>query len=90
MLDTKQFYDDLSSYYPLIFENWETSMARQGDALVKLIDSELGGIQVGSRKFLMQCVALELKPCHWPHGAFSSRRAISHPPQSLVCSRRHR
>jgi hypothetical protein len=29
MLDTKQFYDDLSSYYHLIFEDWETSMARK-------------------------------------------------------------
>jgi SAM-dependent methyltransferase len=52
MLDTKHFYDDLSSYYHLIFEDWEASMARQGDALVKLIDSELGGIQVGGVRVL--------------------------------------
>ena len=42
MLETKQFYDDLSSYYHLIFENWDASMARQGDALVGLIEKELG------------------------------------------------
>jgi SAM-dependent methyltransferase len=52
MLDTKQFYDDLSSYYHLIFEDWDASMARQGDALVQLIDSELGGMQVGSVRVL--------------------------------------
>jgi len=39
MLDTKQFYDDLSSYYHLIFEDWDASMARQGDALVQLIEA---------------------------------------------------
>lgn len=43
MLDTKQFYDDLSSYYHLIFEDWDASMARQGDALAQLIGSELTG-----------------------------------------------
>jgi glycine/sarcosine N-methyltransferase len=52
MLDTKQFYDDLSSYYHLIFEDWNVSMARQGDALVQLIDSELGPIQVGGVRVL--------------------------------------
>jgi SAM-dependent methyltransferase len=52
MLDTKQFYDDLSSYYHLIFEDWDASMARQGDALVQLIDSELGGMQVGAVRVL--------------------------------------
>jgi hypothetical protein len=29
MLNTRQFYDDLSSYYHLIFEDWDASMARQ-------------------------------------------------------------
>ena len=42
MVDTQQFYDDLASYYHLIFEDWDASMARQGDALVKLIGTELG------------------------------------------------
>jgi SAM-dependent methyltransferase len=52
MLDTKQFYDDLSSYYHLIFEDWDASMARQGDAVVQLIDSEQGRIQVGGVRVL--------------------------------------
>jgi SAM-dependent methyltransferase len=41
MFETRQFYDDLASYYHLIFENWDASMARQGDALVTLIRAEL-------------------------------------------------
>lgn len=55
MLETKQFYEELSSYYHLIFENWDASMARQGDALVQLIDSELGGIQAGVRVLDTAC-----------------------------------
>jgi 2-polyprenyl-3-methyl-5-hydroxy-6-metoxy-1,4-benzoquinol methylase len=55
MLETKQFYEELSSYYHLIFENWDASMARQGDALVQLIDSELGGIQGGVRVLDTAC-----------------------------------
>jgi 2-polyprenyl-3-methyl-5-hydroxy-6-metoxy-1,4-benzoquinol methylase len=43
MLDTKQFYDDLSPYYHLIFEDWDASMARQGDALAQMISSEFQG-----------------------------------------------
>ena len=42
MVETKEFYDDLASYYHLIFENWDASMARQGDALVGVIERELG------------------------------------------------
>ena len=42
MIETKQFYDDLAFYYHLIFEDWDASMARQGDALTSLIGSELG------------------------------------------------
>jgi len=41
VVETKQFYDDLASYYHLIFENWDVSMTRQGDALVGLIRAEL-------------------------------------------------
>jgi SAM-dependent methyltransferase len=46
MLDAKQFYDELSSYYHLIFEDWDASMTRQGDAVAQLIEAELGQIQV--------------------------------------------
>ena len=50
MVDTKQFYDDLAPYYHLIFENWDASMARQGDALVGLIGAELAQPQpLGAR-----------------------------------------
>jgi SAM-dependent methyltransferase len=41
MIETKQFYDDLASYYHLIFENWEASMACQGDVLAHLIREAL-------------------------------------------------
>jgi len=41
MVEVKQFYDDLASYYHLIFEDWDASMARQGDALANLIGVEL-------------------------------------------------
>jgi SAM-dependent methyltransferase len=41
VVETKQFYDDLASYYHLIFEDWDASMTRQGDALVGLIRAEL-------------------------------------------------
>lgn len=41
MVEVKQFYDDLASYYHLIFEDWDASMARQGDALANLIGEEL-------------------------------------------------
>ena len=52
MLDTKQFYDELSSYYHLIFEDWDASMARQGDALAQLIEAELGLGQVDGVRVL--------------------------------------
>jgi SAM-dependent methyltransferase len=46
MLDeTKRFYDDLAPYYDLIFEDWNTSMARQGEAIATMIAAELGQFQ---------------------------------------------
>src|SRR5688572_12661219 len=45
MTDTKQFYDGLASFYHLIFEDWDASMARQGDAIAGLIEAELGKFQ---------------------------------------------
>jgi 2-polyprenyl-3-methyl-5-hydroxy-6-metoxy-1,4-benzoquinol methylase len=52
MVETKQFYDDLASYYHLIFEDWDASMARQGDALTSLIGSELGQLPAGDVRVL--------------------------------------
>ena len=52
MLETRQFYDDLSFYYHLIFEDWGASMARQGDALAQLIESELEGVNVSNVRVL--------------------------------------
>ncbi len=36
-MSTAQFYDDLVSYCDLIFPDWNASMARQGDALARII-----------------------------------------------------
>jgi SAM-dependent methyltransferase len=40
--DAQQFYDELSPYYHLIYEDWEASMRRQGAALESIIRAELG------------------------------------------------
>jgi SAM-dependent methyltransferase len=52
MSETEHFYDNLASYYHLIFEDWNASMARQGDALVQLIEAELSQVQGGSWRVL--------------------------------------
>jgi SAM-dependent methyltransferase len=52
MVETKQFYDDLASYYHLMFENWDASMVRQGDALVTLIRAELEQSQPSAARVL--------------------------------------
>src|SRR5215210_5790990 len=52
MHDTAQFYDALSPYYHLIFEDWNGSMARQGDALTQLMISEMGGKQAKDLRVL--------------------------------------
>jgi glycine/sarcosine N-methyltransferase len=41
MTPENTFYDDLSSYYHLIFDDWESSMTRQGSAIAGLIQDEL-------------------------------------------------
>src|SRR6204780_1258580 len=38
----QNFYDDLSSYYHLIFEDWEASMAGQAAALAPILVRECG------------------------------------------------
>ena len=45
MMSPSSFYDTLSSYYHLIYPDWETSMMRQGQALDSIIRSE-GGPQL--------------------------------------------
>lgn len=40
--DARQFYDELSPFYDLIYEDWDASMARQGAAIEAMIASELG------------------------------------------------
>lgn len=52
MSDTAQFYDDLASYYHIIFEDWDASMSRQGDALAQLINKELGITQTPNIRVL--------------------------------------
>ncbi len=49
---TEQFYDDLAAYYHLIFENWDASMARQGEALVGLIEAQLAQSQPPGARIL--------------------------------------
>ncbi len=36
----EQFYDELAEEYHLIFENWDRSIARQGDVLDHLLSAE--------------------------------------------------
>jgi SAM-dependent methyltransferase len=52
MDETSQFYDDLASYYHLIFEDWDASMARQGDAIASLIRAELNLSQAQTARVL--------------------------------------
>lgn len=37
MNNSKNFYEDLSSVYHLIFENWDASIQQQGAALAKIL-----------------------------------------------------
>jgi SAM-dependent methyltransferase len=41
-MQVRQFYDDLARYYDLIFEDWDASMTRQGAAIARLLEGELG------------------------------------------------
>ena len=61
MADTKQFYDDLSSYYHLIFEDWDVSMARQGNVLVQILNSDWEEHRLVTCECSMPRVALEPK-----------------------------
>ncbi len=36
-MSVRAFYDDLAPRYHLVYEDWETSVARQGGALASLI-----------------------------------------------------
>lgn len=36
-MSTQHFYDDLASFYDLVFPDWDASMQRQGDALIHII-----------------------------------------------------
>lgn len=46
MSSVQRFYDDLSESYHLIFEDWERSIDRQGDALAKVL-AERWGLRTG-------------------------------------------
>src|SRR6185312_3262888 len=41
-MTTARFYDDIAHYYDLIFQDWESSMSRQGAAIDQFIRRELG------------------------------------------------
>lgn len=53
--DTRQFYDDLSPFYDLIYEDWDASMERQGAALGALLASELGSLARETRVLDAAC-----------------------------------
>ena len=41
-MSVRAFYDDLAPLYHLVYEDWETSVARQGGALASLIAERWG------------------------------------------------
>jgi SAM-dependent methyltransferase len=41
-MSIQAFYDELASMYHLVYENWEASVARQGEALASLIGEHWG------------------------------------------------
>jgi SAM-dependent methyltransferase len=45
MSDAASFYDKLAPYYHLLYGDWEASIARQGAALARLLESR--GVRVG-------------------------------------------
>ena len=44
ILDVRGFYDALAPWYHLVYQDWEASIARQGQALASLLASELGSL----------------------------------------------
>jgi len=44
ILDVRGFYDALAPWYHLVYQDWEASIARQGQALAALLVSELGSL----------------------------------------------
>ncbi len=48
--DPRAFYDDLAESYDLIFEDWEASMQRQGEAIYALFEHFLPGAVPGARR----------------------------------------
>jgi SAM-dependent methyltransferase len=51
-MSSEHFYDDLVPYYDLIFPDWDASMARQGDALARVIREGLGPSACASPRVL--------------------------------------
>jgi len=43
-LDVRHFYDALAPWYHLVYQDWEASIARQGQALTSLLASEWGSL----------------------------------------------
>ena len=44
ILDVRSFYDALAPWYHLVYQDWEATIARQGQALASLLASELGSL----------------------------------------------
>lgn len=51
-MTTRAFYDDIADYYDLIFEDWEASMRRQGDAIAEMIGAGRADHTPGSVRVL--------------------------------------
>jgi SAM-dependent methyltransferase len=45
ILDVRGFYDALAPWYHLVYQDWEASIAWQGQALASLLASELGSMR---------------------------------------------
>jgi SAM-dependent methyltransferase len=54
-MSVRSFYDELAPLYHLVYENWETSVARQGAALASLIGEHWGA---GARTVLDAAVGI--------------------------------
>ncbi len=54
-MSVRAFYDELAPLYHLVYENWETSVARQGTALASLIGEHWGA---GARTVLDAAVGI--------------------------------
>ena len=73
MTDAAPFYDRLAPYYHLLYGDWETSVARQGAALARLLDSHATGN--AARGILISAAVELLLAIGFARVVFKDRRA---------------